>query len=79
VKANPTRWMANPYAGEGTPVALERDLQRLYVTGSGLSYLAYGADRGGGSHIDGTRYFDRDASELEEEREIFEELPPAAR
>jgi hypothetical protein len=79
VKANPTHWMANPYAGEGAPGALERDLERLYATGSGLSYLAYGAEGGGELRIDGTHYFYRDASELEEEREMFEGLTPTAR
>ena len=44
VKANPRRWMANPYVGEGTAVTLEHDLQRLYyAVGSGMGYLAYGA------------------------------------
>ena len=79
VKANPRSWMANPYAGEGTPVALERDLQRLYATGSGLSYFAYGAEGGGRFRIDGTGYFYRDAWELEEERETFEGLHRMAR
>ena len=75
VKANPRRWMANPYAGEGTAVTLEHDLERLYATGSGMDYLAYGAHGGGElPRIDGTRYFYRDGSELEEERETFEEL-----
>jgi hypothetical protein len=67
------------YAGEGAPVALERDLERLYAAGSGMSYLAYGAEGGGGLRIDGTHYFYRDASELEEEREMFEGLPQTAR
>ena len=31
VKANPSRWMANPYAGAGTAVTLEHDLQRLHA------------------------------------------------
>ena len=75
VKANPRRWMANPYAGEGTAVTLEHDLERLYATGSGMGYLAYGAHGDGElPRIDGTRYFYRDGSELEEEREMFEEL-----
>ena len=75
VKANPTRWMANPYAGEGTVVTLEHDLERLYATGSGMGYLAYGAHGDGElTRLDGTRYFYRDGSELEEERETFEEL-----
>ena len=75
VKANPTRWMANPYAGDGTVVTLEHDLERLYVTGSGMGYLAYGAHGDGElTRLDGTRYFYRDGSELEEERETFGEL-----
>jgi hypothetical protein len=75
VKANPTRWMANPYAGEGTVVTLEHDLERLYAAGSGMGYLAYGAHGDGElTRLDGTRYFYRDGSELEEERETFEEL-----
>jgi hypothetical protein len=75
VKANPRRWMANPYAGEGTAVTLEHDLERLYATGSGMGYLGYGAHGDGElRRIDGTRYFYRDGSELEEEREMFEEL-----
>jgi hypothetical protein len=75
VKANPRRWMANPYAGEGTAVTLEHDLERLYAIGSGMGYLAYGAHGDGElPRIDGTRYFYRDGSELEEEREMFEEL-----
>jgi Type I phosphodiesterase / nucleotide pyrophosphatase len=75
VKANPRRWMANPYVGEGPAVTLEHDLERLYATGSGMGYLAYGAHRHGElPRIDGTHYFYRDGSELEEEREMFEEL-----
>ena len=75
VKANPTRWMANPYAGEGTVVTLEHDLERLYAAGSSMGYLAYGAHGDGElARLDGTRYFYRDGSELEEERETFEEL-----
>ena len=75
VKANPRRWMANPYAGEGTAVTLEYDLERLYATRSGIGYLAYGAHGEGElPRIDCTRYFYRDGSELEEEREMFEEL-----
>ena len=75
VKANPRRWMANPYVGEGTAATLDHELERLYATGSDLGYLAYGV-RGDGelSRIDGTRYFYRDGSELTEERETFEEL-----
>ena len=79
VKANPARWMANPYAGDGTPVALGRDLQQLSTTGSGMSYLAYGAEGGGGLRIDGTRYFYRDAGELAEERAMFEDLKETGR
>jgi hypothetical protein len=75
VKANPRRWMTNPYVGEGADVTLEHDLERLYATGSGIGYLAYGTHGDGElPHIDGTRYFYRDGSELEEEREMFEEL-----
>src|SRR4029077_21109869 len=65
VKANPTRWMANPYAGSGTAVSLEGDL--------GVGYVAHGA--GTPPRIEGTHYFYRDGSELEEERETFETLP----
>ena len=79
VKANPTGWMANPYAGEGVPVALERELERLHANGSGTSYFAYGHDDGGAPpRIDGTSYFYRDASELQEERETFGDLSRAA-
>jgi predicted AlkP superfamily pyrophosphatase or phosphodiesterase len=75
VKANPTRWMANPYVGQGTHATLEKDLERLVATGSGMGYLAYGAGGDGAlPRIDGTHYFYRDGSELEEERETFEEL-----
>ncbi len=75
VKANPRRWMANPYAEDRTAVTLEHDLERLHATGSGIDYLAYGAHGEGElPRIDGTRYFYRDGSELEEEREMFEEL-----
>jgi predicted AlkP superfamily pyrophosphatase or phosphodiesterase len=73
VKSNPSRWMANPYAGDGTAVTLEHDLQRLHATGAGIGYLAYGADvqlR----RIEGTSYFYRDGLELTEEQETFEEL-----
>jgi len=77
VQANPKRWMANPYAGTGAEASLERDLERLYAKGSGLGYLAYGAHAGGDfPRIDGTGYFYRDGSELEEERETFEALTP---
>src|SRR5438445_3553335 len=75
VKANPSRWMANPYAGPGTAVTLDDDLQRLHATGTGIGYLAYGA------HSDGqvprredTGYFFRDGLALTEEHETFEEL-----
>jgi hypothetical protein len=75
VKANPRRWMANPYAGEGAPVALQHELEGLYASGSDVSYLAYGAHRDEGvARLDGTRYFYRDGPELEEEREAFEAL-----
>jgi hypothetical protein len=75
VKANPSRWMANPYVGEGTAVTLEHNLERLYATGSGMGYLAYGAHGDGdGPRIDGTRYFYRDGPELEAEHEMFEEM-----
>jgi predicted AlkP superfamily pyrophosphatase or phosphodiesterase len=73
VKRNPSRWMANPYAGDGTAVTLEHELQRLHATGTGIGYLAYGADvqlR----RIEGTSYFYRDGFELTEEQETFEEL-----
>ena len=79
VKSNPTRWMANPYAGEGMPVALERQLERLAETESGTSYLAYGVEGAGGPRLDDTRYFYRDDAELEEEREMFEGLSRATR
>jgi len=80
VQANPTRWMVNPYATDGTPVTLDRDLERLYASGSGMSYLAHGVDADGElPRIDGTDYFYRDASELGEERETFESLQRNAR
>jgi hypothetical protein len=76
VTANPSRWMANPYSGDGTAVTLEHDLQQLHAIGTGVGYLAYGA------HVDepplrieGTSYFYRDGVELTEEHETFEELP----
>ena len=59
VKANPSRWMANPYAGDGTAIALEGELNRLHATAAGNV---------------GTRYFYRDGSELAEEHEAFEAL-----
>ncbi len=75
VKANPRRWMANPYVGEGAAVTLDHELERLYATGSGVSYLGYGVHGDGElSRIDGTRYFYRDGSELAQERQTFEEL-----
>jgi predicted AlkP superfamily pyrophosphatase or phosphodiesterase len=75
VKANPNRWMANPYAGAGTAVTLEHDLQQLHATGPGISYLAYGAHGDGQlPRIEDTGYFFRDGLELTEEHEIFEEL-----
>jgi predicted AlkP superfamily pyrophosphatase or phosphodiesterase len=75
VKANPSRWMANPYAGNGTAVTLEHDLQRLHATGSGVGYLAYGAHPDGPlRRIEGTAYFYWDGSELMEEQETFEEM-----
>ena len=61
------------------PIALGLDLQQLSTTGSGMSYLAYGAPGGGGPRIDGTRYFYRDAGELAEEREMFEDLKETGR
>jgi predicted AlkP superfamily pyrophosphatase or phosphodiesterase len=75
VKANPSRWMANPYAGAGTAVTLEHDLQELHATGTGIGYLAYGAHAVGPlRRIEGTSYFYRDGLELTEEHETFEEL-----
>jgi predicted AlkP superfamily pyrophosphatase or phosphodiesterase len=75
VKANPTGWMANPYVGEAVPVALQHELERLHVHGSGTSYLAYGANsQEAPRRIEGTAYFYRDTSELAEERETFEDL-----
>ena len=75
VKANPSRWMANPYAGDGTRVTLERDLRQLHSTGTGIGYLAYGVHADEDlPRIEGTHYFYRDGSELAEERETFEEL-----
>jgi predicted AlkP superfamily pyrophosphatase or phosphodiesterase len=75
VRANPSRWMANPYAGDGTAVTLEHDLQRLHATGTGIGYLAYGAHADEQlPRIEETGYFFRDGLELTEERETFEEL-----
>jgi len=75
VKANPSRWMANPYAGAGTAVTLEHDLQQLHATGAGISYLAYGAHADGKlPRIEDTEYFFQDGLELTEEHETFEEL-----
>jgi predicted AlkP superfamily pyrophosphatase or phosphodiesterase len=75
VKANPSRWMANPYGGAGAEVSLETELDGLYATGSGLAYLVYGG-RAEPGRLDGTTYFYRDDAELEEERETFEALTP---
>ena len=75
VKTNPSRWMANPYAGDGTVVTLAHDLERLHATGTGIGYLAYGIHADGQlPRIEGTSYFYRDGSELMEEHETFEEL-----
>jgi predicted AlkP superfamily pyrophosphatase or phosphodiesterase len=75
VKENPSRWMANPYAGDGTVVTLAHDLERLHATGTGIGYLAYGIHADGQlPRIEGTSYFYRDGSELMEEHETFEEL-----
>src|SRR5262249_13851995 len=38
VTANPSRWMANPYSGDGTAVTLEHDLQQLHAIGTGIGY-----------------------------------------
>ena len=73
VKANPHRWMANPYAGDGTTATLEQDLQRLHASGPGIGYLAYGA-RADVRLIEGASYFYRDGLELMEEHEAFEDL-----
>jgi len=76
VTANPSRWMANPYSGDGTAVTLEHDLQQLHAIGTGIGYLAYGAHVDEPPrHIEGTSYFYRDGLELTEEHETFEELP----
>jgi hypothetical protein len=77
VNAHPARWMVNPYTTDGTAVTLEGDLERLYATRSGVGYLAHGADAL--PRIDGTRYFYRDGTELEVERETFEDLQQSAR
>ena len=75
VKANPSRWMANPYAGAGTAVTLEHDLQRLHATGTGIGYLAYGAHADGQlPRIEDSGYFFLDGLELTEEHETFEGL-----
>ena len=39
VKANPNRWMANPYGGAGAEVSLETELDRLHAAGSGIAYF----------------------------------------
>jgi len=75
VKANPSRWMANPYSGDGRAVTLEHDLQRLHATRAAIGYLAYGARVDGPlPRIEGTSYFYRDGSELTDEHETFHEL-----
>ena len=75
VKANPSRWMANPYAGDGTAVTLEHDLQRLHATGTGIGYLAYGAHADGQlARIEDSGYFFLDGLERTEEHETFEGL-----
>ncbi len=76
VKANPGRWMANPYAGAGVAATtLQRDLHRLHATETGIGYLAYGTHADELlPRIEGTHYFYRDDWELAEERETFEEL-----
>ena len=75
MKANPGRWMANPYAGAGTAVTLEHDLRQIHATGAGISYLAYGAHADGQlPRIEDTGYFFREGLELTEEHEMFEEL-----
>src|SRR5689334_10753257 len=75
VKANPSRWMANPYSGDGTAITLEHDLHRLHATGAAIGYLAYGAHVDGQlPRIEGTSYFYRDGLELTDERETFHEL-----
>jgi hypothetical protein len=75
VKANPSRWMANPYAGAGTAVTLEHDLQRLHANETGIGYLAYGAHADGQlPRLEDTGYFFLDGLELTEEHETFEEL-----
>jgi len=75
VKSNPSRWMANPYAGNSTAVTLEHDLQRLRAAGSAIDYLAYGAHvERSLPRIESTSYFYRDGLELTEEQETFEEL-----
>jgi len=76
VTANPSRWMANPYSGDGTAVTLEHDLQQLHAIGTGVGFLTYGAYVDElPLRIEGTSYFYRDGLELTEEHETFEELP----
>jgi hypothetical protein len=58
-------------------VSLEGDLERLYASGPGIGYVAHGAETP--PRIEGTHYFYRDGSELEEERETFETLQQPAR
>ena len=63
VKANPSRWMANPYTGNATAVTLEHDLQRLHAAGIGIGYLAYGRHADEHSRrIEDTGYFFREGS-----------------
>ena len=76
VKANPGRWMANPYVGAGTAVTLEHDLRRLHASDAGIGYLAYGGEADEPpSLIEGTSYFYRDGLEHTEEHATFQGLP----
>jgi len=87
VQANPTRWMANPYAGGEAHAALQGDLERLFATGSEMNYLAYQSNfdgdvpcglgsclRPSARFIDGSPYLYWDAPEHEAERDMFEGL-----
>jgi hypothetical protein len=75
VTENPTRWMANPYAGNGTAVTLEHDLGRLHANETGVSYFAYGAHADAQApRVDGAVYFFLDGPELMDEHETFREL-----
>jgi hypothetical protein len=75
VKANPGRWMANPYVGAGTAVTLEHDLRRLHASDTGIGYLAYGGEADEPpSLIEGTSYFYRDGLEHTEEHATFQGL-----